>query len=63
MLTGDVPFKGLLAAVRPWSEGPGWTRDRSDEREIIRVPFEYEIRVQGPKFPRMKQLTLEVLPL
>lgn len=45
-----------------WAEGPGWKAERSDVHEVTASPFEYVLTAAGPKFPRMKTLTLEALP-
>ncbi|MCX7591919.1 MAG: transglutaminase-like domain-containing protein [Kiritimatiellae bacterium] len=45
-----------------WEEGEGWHTPRSVRQQITSSPFEFKITAAGPKFPRMKELTLLVLP-
>ncbi|MGQ9661772.1 MAG: transglutaminase domain-containing protein [Kiritimatiellia bacterium] len=45
-----------------WEEGEGWKTPRTVRKEVTSSPFEFKIMAAGPKFPRMKELVLSVLP-
>jgi len=44
-----------------WAEGPGWKTPKSVERTFEK-DGQFEVQVAGPKWPRMKSLTLRVAP-
>lgn len=45
-----------------WEEGEGWSVPRSVRKKVTQSPFEFAVEARGPKFPRMKELTLEATP-
>ncbi len=45
-----------------WEEGEGWREPRSERRQVTGSPFEFILHAKGPKFPRMKAITLTALP-
>ncbi|MCG3180969.1 MAG: hypothetical protein BIFFINMI_03336 [Phycisphaerae bacterium] len=45
-----------------WADGEGWKDEHSETREVTGSPFEFKLNAVGPKYPRMKELTLSVRP-
>lgn len=43
-----------------WEEGENWREARTEKRRVTASPFEFKITAKGPKFPRMKEITLAV---
>jgi hypothetical protein len=50
-----------LTVEYQWSEGPDWKNPKS-ARQTFTKDGQFEINVDGPKYPRMKSLTLSVAP-
>ena len=57
----DLLKRVKLLVKYEWEEGEGWAEKRSDAREVTSSPFVYTLDAKGPKFPRMKALTLEAV--
>jgi hypothetical protein len=58
----DLLKQVKLTVKYEWAEGADWKDEKTDLKTVDRSPFEYTITVAGPKFPRMKVLTLEAVP-
>jgi hypothetical protein len=56
----DATKDAVLWIQYEWDEGEGWTRHRIEKRRVTSSPFEFVLKAEGPKFPRMKALTLSV---
>jgi hypothetical protein len=56
-------LKNARLVVRyDWAEGRAWQTGRSDTRAIRSFPASYTVRIPGTKMPRMKRLTMRLLP-
>ena len=50
-----------LTVTYEWAEGPDWAQPRSASK-TFRTDGAFTVQVAGPKYPRMKSLTLSVAP-